>query len=71
MLLESLNRAYDPYQVSAGDVIEIWKFHSYFSKDVPERVSEVQYISQTMDTILKQLREIQDKIDARPENAAA
>lgn len=71
MLLESLNRAYEPYVISVGDVIEIWKFHSYFSKDVPERVSEVQHISQTMETILKQLREIQDKIDSRPENAAA
>jgi hypothetical protein len=66
LLLESLNRAYEPYEVSAGDVIEIWKFHSYFSKDVPERVSEVQHISQTMNTILTQLKEIQERLDANP-----
>lgn len=66
MLLESLNRAYEPYEISAGDVLEIWKFHSYFSKDVPERVSEVQHISQTMDTILKQLQEINTKMEISP-----
>jgi len=71
LLLESLNRAYEPYEVSAGDVIEIWKFHSYFSKDVPERGSEVQHISQTMDTILRQLQEIQQKIENKTDNAAA
>ncbi len=71
MLLESLNRAYEPYEVSARDMLEIWKFHSYFSKDVPERVSEVQHIAQTMDTILKQLREIQQKMDGRSDSAAA
>lgn len=62
MLLESLNRAYEPYQVDAGDVLEIWKFHSYFSKDVPERVSEVQHISQTMKEILSQLTKLQEKV---------
>jgi len=70
ILLESLNRAYEPYEISAGDVLEIWKFHSYFSKDVPERVSDVQHISQTMDTILKQLKEIYQKMDGSPEIAS-
>lgn len=71
MLLESLNRAYEPYEVSAGDVLEIWKFHSYFSKDVPERVSEMQHISQTMDTILRQLKEIQEKVGINLQYTAA
>ncbi|MGX5853723.1 hypothetical protein ACWKW6_08775 [Dyadobacter jiangsuensis] len=63
MLLESLNRAYEPYQVSAGDVIEIWKFHSYFSKDVPERVSEVQHISTAVNEILQRLKVIEEKFE--------
>ncbi|MGN7888412.1 hypothetical protein [Dyadobacter sp. 22481] len=63
MLLESLNRAYKPYEVSAGDVLEIWKFHSYFSKDVPERVSEVQHISNAVTEILQRLKVIEEKIE--------
>lgn len=63
MLLESLNRAYEPYEVSAGDVLEIWKFHSYFSKDVPERVSEVQHISTAVNEILQRLKVIEQKIE--------
>lgn len=62
ILLESLNRAYEPYEVLAGDVIEIWKFHSYFSKDVPERVSEVQHISTAVSEILQRLKVIEEKL---------
>jgi hypothetical protein len=40
-------------------------------KDVPERVSEVQHISQTMQTVLQQLKEIQEKMDIKSNDATA
>lgn len=38
-LLESLNPVHSPYIVDAGDVLEIWKFHSYFTDILPEPAS--------------------------------
>lgn len=61
--LESLNQAYKPYQVSIGDVLEIWKYHSYQSKEIPKPVSDVQHISVAMTEVLKRLKKIEDKIE--------
>lgn len=33
--LRSLNHEYEPYQVGAGEILEIWKFHSYTTRTVP------------------------------------
>jgi hypothetical protein len=49
--LESLNPMYEPYQVVVGDVLEIWKYHSYQSKDLPEPVSQMHHIAQTVNEI--------------------
>lgn len=35
-LLRSLNSAYEPYQVPANEVLEIWKFINFISKELPE-----------------------------------
>jgi len=32
LVLESLNRAYEPYEISVGGVLETRKFHTYFPK---------------------------------------
>lgn len=34
-LLKSLNEKYEPYTVHASEVLEIWKFHSYTTKEIP------------------------------------
>src|SRR5690606_39459595 len=34
--MESLNPVYNPYDVDVRDVLEIWKFHSYFTDTLPE-----------------------------------
>lgn len=36
LLLVSLNSAYEPFEVRAKDVLEIWTFHSFWSKEIPE-----------------------------------
>jgi len=35
LLLESLNKAYQPYAVEVNEVLEIWQFHSYHTKELP------------------------------------
>jgi transcriptional regulator with XRE-family HTH domain len=61
--LESLNKAYQPYQVAAYDILEVWKYHSYQSRDVPEPLSDIQHISKSITSILSRLETIEDKID--------
>lgn len=36
VLLRSLNKLFAPYEVDAADIIEVWKFHSYISRQFPE-----------------------------------
>jgi transcriptional regulator with XRE-family HTH domain len=54
-LLESLNTLYQPYTVPAADVLEIWKFHSYQTHEIPEQHTDLQ-------TMAKAIREIQDDL---------
>lgn len=52
-LLESLNPEFTPYTVEVGDVLEIWQFHSYQSKQMPEPMAELGMIG----NLLKEMRE--------------
>ena len=54
-LLESLNKNYAPYKVPVSEVLEIWKFHSYQTKDLPELQTDLQ-------SMAKAIREIQQDI---------
>ncbi|OJV54226.1 MAG: DNA-binding protein [Bacteroidetes bacterium 43-16] len=44
VLLESLNTDYAAYTVEAADVIEVWKFYAYTSKEMPEAVTDLSVI---------------------------
>jgi len=52
-LLESLNPEFKPYTVEVADVLEIWQFHSYQSKQMPESLAELGMIG----NLLKEMRE--------------
>jgi len=52
-LLESLNQDFKPYTVEVSDVLEIWQFHSYQSKQMPEPMAELGMIG----NLLKEMRE--------------
>lgn len=43
-LFESLNPEFKPYTVEVGDVLEIWQFHSYQSRQMPEPKSEISQV---------------------------
>lgn len=55
-LLESMNRVYDPYTVDADDILEIWKFHSFSSKEVPETVSDLSVLLQEIKSLKEEVR---------------
>lgn len=64
LYLESLNPVYQPYQVPVSEVLEIWKYYSYQSRQIPEPVSEVQHIASTVNEILKRMKVIEKKVNS-------
>ena len=58
VLLESLNTTYKPYAVDAADVLEVWQFYSYQSKEMPEAMTDMQEVK----SILQELKEAVGKI---------
>nr|WP_320022239.1 helix-turn-helix domain-containing protein [uncultured Draconibacterium sp.] len=55
ILLKSLNPVYKPYRVEPGDVMEIWRFYAYTSREFPEARSD-------METILTAIKNLEEKI---------
>ncbi|MBX9448877.1 MAG: helix-turn-helix domain-containing protein [Taibaiella sp.] len=55
-LLESLNPVYEPYTVHAADILEIWSFHAFTSREIP--------LSSGMDVVLQEIRELRSMIRA-------
>lgn len=63
MILESLNQQYQPFEVEVKEVLEIWKYHSYQSKAIPDPVADVHHISHTLNEVLKRLSKIEEKVE--------
>lgn len=54
-LFESLNLLYKPYRVKADDVLEIWKFHSFASREIPEPVSDMEMVLRELKLLRKEI----------------
>ncbi|ATL48991.1 DNA-binding protein [Chitinophaga caeni] len=54
LLMESMNKSYQPYTVPFSEVLELWRFHSYHTVEVPE--------AQDMQSIATLIREVQAEI---------
>lgn len=52
-LLESLNKAYESYLVTAENVLEIWKFKKYLTSTLPEEITDIQHVL----SMVKELKE--------------
>lgn len=61
VLLASLNKLYTAYQVPVSDILEIWQFHSYQTRDVPEPETDLH-------TMAKAIREIQEDLRKMKKN---
>jgi len=71
VVVESLNKVCSAHEVTFGDLLKMWRFHIYFSKAVPERVSDVQHISQTNGNDLETAEGIQEKVETMPGGGTA
>lgn len=58
--LESLNPLYEPYEVNADDVLEIWKFHSFHSKEIPGGTADLDVVIRMMQEMKGELRELKN-----------
>ncbi|SEJ66247.1 Helix-turn-helix domain-containing protein [Cyclobacterium xiamenense] len=58
LLLRSLNPIFEPYTVPVGEVAEIWKFHAYTSKEIPEPETDLQQL-------VRAVREMQLELKGR------
>lgn len=65
--LKSLNEAYEPYEVSLRDVLEIWQFHSYLTDTLPAPAGNLEQIAATVTTIKKDVQTLLQATRNKPE----
>ncbi|SEJ26150.1 Transcriptional regulator, contains XRE-family HTH domain [Dyadobacter koreensis] len=58
VLLTSLNKLYQEYTVELSEVIEIWEYYAFFSRDVPEAVSD-------LGQVIREIRMLGEKVEAK------
>lgn len=61
LLLKSANVAYAPYELSADEVLEVWKFNSFISQDFPKEYDPVYDLKQAFARMEYELQEIKMK----------
>ena len=62
LLLVSSNPLFEPYSVKMKDIIEIWKFSAYFSKDLPDVQLDALQLSLSYRNLHKDIQRILDII---------
>ncbi|MDP3461918.1 MAG: helix-turn-helix domain-containing protein [Bacteroidales bacterium] len=61
--LHSLNPLYDPYDLQASDIREVWKFVHYISSEMPEPNRERDALSDTVKQLQKEVQAIQLRLN--------
>ena len=61
-LLESLNPEFKPYTVEIPDVLEIWQFHSYQSKKMPEPTIDIKQVQNLINEIFTDVKYLKTKL---------
>lgn len=62
LVLKSLNLAYEPYKVAVSDVLEIWQFQSYQTKEFPEPQTDLRTLAKAVRDLQEDLREMKKKV---------
>lgn len=68
LVLVSSNPMYQPFSVSSADIIEIWKFSAYISKEIPEVQMDAQQVNLSFRNIHLDIQRILDKIEQNQKN---
>ena len=63
LLLKSLNPLFEPYTVQAEEVLEIWAFYAYTSREIPEQETDMRQLMRMMAKMQTDIRELQKMAD--------
>jgi transcriptional regulator with XRE-family HTH domain len=58
-LMHSLNPEFDDYKVHASEILEIWNFVSYFSRDLPKQNVNVSRLSELVDELKVEVQRLE------------
>jgi len=58
LLLKSLNTVYDPYEIPANEIREVWKFCNYLSSELPDTTTVKDELLLKVDKLEKEVRGI-------------
>jgi hypothetical protein len=61
----SLNKAYEPYELAATEIREIWKFVHYISRDVAEPPLTENLIGLQLKELTEEIKGLKQKIENR------
>jgi transcriptional regulator with XRE-family HTH domain len=53
LLLKSLNRKYEPYEVPANEILEVWRFVNYISTELPDITATNSEVFQKVEELRK------------------
>lgn len=56
VLLESTNEIYEPYNATASQILEMWQFERYISRDIPQAPTEINELKTILLDMKKQLK---------------
>lgn len=59
LLLKSLNPLYEPYTVPSEEVLELWGFYAYTSREIPEQETDMRQLIRMMTRMQSDIRELQ------------
>lgn len=62
LLLKSTNINYKPYEIPVNDVLEIWRFSAYISREFPEEVHSLHELKQAFERLEEEVQELKSTI---------
>lgn len=61
LLMESLNKTYQPYVVAVSQVLELWQFYSYQTREIPESQSDLQMLAKAFRDMQEDIKIIKNR----------
>jgi len=61
LLMESLNKTYQPYIVPISEVLELWEFYSYQTREIPDAQSDLQMLTKAIKEIKEDVKVIKNR----------
>lgn len=65
MLLQSFNKQYFAYTVPVSEVIEVWEYYSFHSKELPEPQTDMQQLMRMLQEMQNEIKEIKKKSSSK------